>query len=254
MDNKTLIPPGLAYLADNITSKDNILGAAKGTGARWAKDLSFPKETETILFAGCGYQYASGLESLMALIRRIDRSAVGTELTMSLASFQKKLGVDAAGIYRRLMTRGKDTEAQPLRDAVKVLNNLGAKVGYLAQDEPCCGGPLYYIGLHKEFAKHAQEVSDRLKSRGVRRVIGMVPSCTNTLRNLIPSSVDGHDLEVKHFCEVVSENMSSLELCFPREVKVAYHDPCQLVRYLGLVEEPRQILRAIEGIELVAPN
>ncbi len=34
-------------------------------------------------------------------------------------------------------------------------------------------------------------------------------------------------------------------------MKVTYHDPCQLARYLGLVEEPRQTLRAIKGIELV---
>ncbi|MFC1932009.1 (Fe-S)-binding protein [Chloroflexota bacterium] len=251
MDNKRLIPPGLAYLADNITSKDNILGASKITGARWAKDLNLPKEMETIFFAGCGYQYASELESLMSLIRKIDKSAIGTEMTMSFAGFQKKLGIDAAGVFRKVMVRGSDADAQPLRDAVKVLSNLGVKFGYLAEDEPCCGGLLHYIGLHKEFAQNAQEVYDRLKSRGVKRIIGIVPSCTYTLRNLIPDSVDGHDLEVKHFCEVVAESISSHELRFPREVEVTYHDPCQLVRYLGLVEEPRQILRAIKGIELV---
>jgi Fe-S oxidoreductase len=32
---------------------------------------------------------------------------------------------------------------------------------------------------------------------------------------------------------------------------VTYHDPCQLARYLGIVDEPRRILRAIEGLELV---
>ena len=249
--SKGLIPPGLVYLADNITSKHNILGAAKGTGAKWAKDLNLPKETETIFFAGCGYQYAGELESLMSLIRKIDRSAVSTEMTMSLAGFQKKLGIDAAGIFRKVMTRGSDADTQPLRDAVKVLSNLGVKFGYLAEEEPCCGGLLHYIGLHQEFAKNAQEVYDRLKSRGVKRIIGIVPSCTYTLRNLIANSVDGHDLEVKHFCEVVSEGISSRELRFPREVKVTYHDPCQLVRYLGLVDEPRQILKAIKGIELV---
>ena len=250
-DNIGLIPPGLTYLADNITSKHNILGASRGRGARWAKDLNLPKEMEAIFFAGCGYQYSSELESLMSLIRKVDKSAVSTEMTMSLASFQKKLGIDAAGIYRKVMARGGDTDAQPLRDAVKVLGNLGVKLGYLADDEPCCGGLLHYIGLHKEFAKYAQETYDGLKSRGVKQIISIVPSCTYTLRNLIPNSVDGHDLEVKHFCEVVSESISSLELRFPREVKVTYHDPCQLVRYLGLVEEPRQILRAIKGIELV---
>ncbi len=249
-----MIPPGLTYLADNITSKDNILGASKETGARWAKDLELPKESESIFFAGCGYQFANELGSLMSLIRGIDRSAVGTELVMRLASFQKKLGVDAAGIYRKVLVKGSNPGAQPLRDAVKVLNNLGIKFGYLADDEPCCGGLLHYIGLQKEFVKHAEEVYNRLKSRGVKRIIGLVPSCTYTLRNLILSSVDGGDLEVKHFCEVVSENISSLELRFPREVKVTYHDPCQMVRYLGLVEEPRQILRAIKGIELVEPD
>lgn len=251
MNNKGLIPPGLTYLADNITAKDNILGASKDTGAKWSKDLNLPKGTETIFFAGCGYQYSSELESLMSLIRRVDKSAVSTELTMSLAGFQKKLGIDAAGIFRKVMARGSDADAQPLRDAIKVLSNLGLKVGYLAEEEPCCGGLLHYIGLHKEFAKHAQEVYNRLKSRGVKQIIGIVPSCTYTLRNLIPNSVDGYDLEVKHFCEVVSERISSCELRFPREVKVTYHDPCQLVRYLGLKEEPRQILKAIKGIELV---
>ncbi|MFC2004192.1 (Fe-S)-binding protein [Chloroflexota bacterium] len=247
------IPSGLAYLADNIISKHNILGAPKGTGAKWAKDLSLSKETEVIFFAGCGYQYTSELESLMSLIRKVDKSAVSTEMTMSLAGFQKKIGIDAAGIYRKVMTRKSDADAQPLRDAVKVLRKFGIKFGYLADEEPCCGGLLHYIGLHKEFAQHAQQVYSTLKSRGVKQIIGIVPSCTNTLRNLIPDRVDEYDLEVKHFCEVVAENISSQELRFPREVKVTYHDPCQLVRYLGLVEEPRQILRAIKGIELVEP-
>jgi heterodisulfide reductase subunit B len=251
MNSRQWIPPGLTYLADNIISKDNILGASKATGARWAKDLDLPQETENIFFAGCGYQFENELESLMSLIRRVDKSAVSTELTMGLASFQKKLGIDAAGIYRRVMSKGGDAAAQPLRDAIKVLSQLGLKPGYFGEDEPCCGGLLYYAGLRQEFTQHAQQVSARLKSKGARQIISIVPSCTYALRNLITTSGDGNDFTVRHFCEVVAEGISSLELRFPRETKVTYHDPCQLVRYLGLVEEPRQILRAIKGIELV---
>ena len=249
--SKELIPPGLAYLADNITDKGNILGAAKGTGAKWAKDLNLSKEMETVFFAGCGYQYASELESLMSLIRRMDKSVIGAELPMSIAGFQKKLGIDLAGMYRKVLAKSGDSDSQPLRDAVKVLSNLGVEFGYLADDEPCCGGLLHYIGLQAEFAKNAQEMYKKLKSLGVKRIIGIVPSCTYTIRNLIPGCVDGYDLEVKHFSEVVLENIQSRELRFPREVKVTYHDPCQLARYLRLIEEPRQILRAIKGIELV---
>ena len=253
MDKKTkgLIPPGLVYIAHNITSKQNLLGAPRGTGAKWAKDLNLPEEAETIFFAGCGYQYNTSLQSLMSLLRKMDKSPIGVGLPIGLASFQKKMGVDPAQVYRRLLAKDSDFAAQPLRDAVKVLKNLGVEFGYLAEDEPCCGGLLHYVGLQKEFTQNAQNLYDKLKSHGVKRIIGIVPSCTYTLSELIPKHVPGYNLEVKHFSQVVLEGIQSRELRFPRQVKVAYHDPCQLARYLGLVEEPRQILRAIRGIELV---
>ncbi len=249
--SKKLIPPGLTYLADNIISKGNILGASKGAGAKWAKDLNLPKNKETVFFAGCGYQYTSELETLMSLIRKIDKSAISTEMTMSLAGFQKKLGFDASGIYRKVMSRGGNEDAQPLISAVNVLRRLGIDFGYLAEEEPCCGGLLYYIGMQHDFKEHAVQVNDYLKSKGIKKIISIVPSCTFTLRQLIPASINGDGIEVKHFCEVVAENLSSLEMRFPKKVKVTYHDPCQLGRSLGLIDEPRRILRAIEDIELV---
>jgi len=246
-----LIPPGLTYLADNIASRQNILGASREQSARWAKDLNLPKRSETVFFAGCGYQFSRQLETLMSLIRRTDKSVIGAELPIRFASFQKKLRLDLPGIYSKVMAKGGDTEAQPLKAAIKVLQNFGIQPGYLADDEPCCGAPLHNAGLHKEFAQNARQAYQKLKSFGVRRVISIVPSCTHAIRTLFPLYVDGFDLEVKHFLEVVSENISSRELRFPRQVKVTYHDPCQLVRYLRLVDEPRQILRSIKGIELV---
>ncbi|MFC1934820.1 (Fe-S)-binding protein [Chloroflexota bacterium] len=248
---KELVPPGLLYIADNIISKDNILGVSKEQGAKWAKGLNLPKSAETIFFAGCGYQYAGELESLMSLIRKLDKSAIGAELPMRFAGFQKKLGTDLAGMYRKMTVRGSEAGAQPLLDAVTVLSNFGINLGYLAEEEPCCGASLYFTGLREEFARKAQETYQKLKSLGVKRVIGIVPSCTYALRELIPQCVDGFDLEVRHFSDVVAENISSRELSFPLQVKVTYHDPCQLGRYLGLIDEPREILRAIKGIEFV---
>jgi Fe-S oxidoreductase len=251
---KELIPPGLVYVADNITSKQNLLGAPRGSGAGWAKELNLPRKAETVFFAGCGYQYNTGLESLMSIIRKLDKSPIGAELPMGLAGFTKKLGIDPAQAYRRLAAKDSDSAAQPLRDAVKVLKELGVEFGYLAGDEPCCGGILHYIGLEKEFAQNAQSLYKKLKSRGVKRIIGIVPSCTYTLAELIPKHVPGYDLEVKHFLRVVLEGIKSRQLRFPRQAKIVYHDPCQLARYLGLIEEPRQILKAINGIELVEPD
>jgi len=246
------IPAGLSYLADNIKQKDNILGVAKKEGVRWAKDLYLPEGKETIFFAGCGYQFNSKLESLMSLIRKMDKSFVGADLAMSLASFQKKLKLD--GMFLKVVGGGGKEDGQPLKDAIRVLQRLGENPTYLAEEEPCCGGLLHYIGLEEEFIQHAHKVSSILKSKGVKKIISIVPFCTYTLRKLIADASGDTEFQVKHFCEVVAENINSLHLQFPKECKVTYHDPCQLVRYLGLVDEPRKILRAIRGIEFVEPK
>jgi dimethylglycine catabolism B len=254
MDKKGLVPPGLTYLADNVKLKGNILGASKEEGAKWAKSLDLPKQAETIFFAGCGYQYGSKLESLMGLIRKMDKSAVGADMAMGLAGFQRKLGLDAAGMFLKVVSKGGEKDAQPLKDAIKVLKKIGINPGYLAEEEPCCGGILHYAGMKEEFARRSEYVYSQLRSKGVKNIIGMVPSCTYTLRKLMAENTSGYDFKVKHFCEVVAENLSSLRLHFPKQAKVTYHDPCQLVRYLGLVEEPRKILKAIQGIEFIEPK
>ena len=144
-----------------------------------------------------------------------------------------------------------ENEVKPLEAAVKVLRNLGIRPGYLAEEEPCCGAPLFQAGLQDNFAVNARQAYQKLKSSGVKKIIGIVPYCTHALARLFPRFVDGYDLEVRHFLEVVAAEIPSRKLRFPRKVKVTYHDPCQLVRFLKLVEEPRRILKAIENITLV---
>jgi hypothetical protein len=255
MSKKTrnFIPQGMKLIAEHIISKDNILGAPKSEKAKWATGLSFSDKKETIFFAGCGYQYSSSLESMISLIRKTDKSVIGSDFAMGIASF-KKLGIDTAGIYRKISAKESEKEAKPLKDAVKVLQKLGVEFGYLGEDEPCCGALLYYAGLRDEFNKTANDVVKKLKSSGVKKVISIVPSCTYSLKKLISDSVLGHDIEVKHFTQVLDENIQSISMSYPSNVKVTYHDPCQLGRYLDIMEEPRNILGEIKGIELVEPD
>jgi hypothetical protein len=249
-----LVPPGLTYLADNIRSHQNILGASKEQSARWAKDLGLPERADTVFFAGCGYQYSAQLEKLMSLSRSVDKSVIGSELPMRFARFQKKLGLNLPGIYGNITARKAAVEVKPLAAAIVVLRKLGIEPGYLGENEPCCGAPLNHAGFQKEFAANANRAYRTLKSCGVKEVISIVPYCTNALATLFPQHVPGYDLEVRHFLTVLSENLGGLKLSLPRPVKIAYHDPCQLVRFLDIVDEPRRILRAIGNVELVEPE
>ena len=249
-----LVPPGLTYLADNIGTHQNILGVPKAQGARWAEELGLPASAETVFFAGCGYQYSAQLEQLMNLSRAVDKTVIGSELPMRFARFQKKLGLNLPGIYSTVISRGSQEEVRPLTAAVGVLRHLGIEPGYLAENEPCCGAPLNHAGLQERFAENARRAYKTLKSYHVNNVISIVPYCTHALADLFPKHIKGFDITVKHFLQVVAENIGSLKLRFPKQVKITYHDPCQLVRFLGIVDEPRQVLSAIDNVEFVEPD
>ncbi len=251
---KELVPPGLTYLADNIVTRQNILGVTKEQSARWARGLGLPRQGETVFFAGCGYQFSSQLEVLTTLSRRVDKSVIGAELPMRFARFQKKLGLNLPGIYSNVISQGANGTAPPLEAAIRVLRFLGIQPAYLAEEEPCCGAPLNQAGLQKQFAENARQAYRKLNSAGVKRIIGIVPYCTHAISRLFPKYVGGYDLEVRHFIEVVAEKISAHRFKYPRRVRVTYHDPCQLVRFLSLIEEPRRILKSIENIELVEPE
>lgn len=256
MDKKrpAFIPPGLAYIADNINIKGNILGLPGADKSKWASGLQFSQDKSTVFFAGCGYQYAAMLESLVTLVRSADRMSINPDLPVVLAGIPKKLGIDAARLFTAVMSREEHSDAEVLKDALKVLKAAGIEPGYLGKDEPCCGAPLYNTGLHKEFNEAAHHAYRQFKSHGVKTVIGIVPSCTHALRNLSAKYVTGHNIEVRHFIEVVDDNLGRLKLKYPRRVKVTYHDPCQLGRFMGIIDQPRRVLKAIENVELVEPQ
>jgi len=252
--SKVTIPPGLLYIADNIKIKQNILGTSSELRAEWAKNLNLPEQSETIFFAGCGYQYTAGLESLTSLIRKMDKSPLGSELPMTLAGIQRKSGLDIASFYNKLTVKNIHAEGEVLIDAVKVLRNLGIDFGYLGDEEPCCGSLLHYAGMKQDFIDNSHKLYDKFKSLGVKRIISIVPSCTHTLKNLIPQHTRGSKIEVLHFSEAVLKDIQSVALQFPRKVKVTYHDPCQLSRYLQLIDEPRRIIKAIKNVEFIETN
>lgn len=256
MDKKrpAFIPAGLTYIADNINSKGNILGLTPEGKAAWASDIEFKHGSPTAFFAGCGYQYSAMLEPLVNLVRSADRMTVDPDLPVVLAGIPRKLGIDVARLFSAAMSNRKGSDENVLRDAVTVLKALGIELSYLGKEEPCCGAPLYQTGLHREYGEVANNAYRKLKGQGIKRVIGLVPSCMYALCNLSPKFVDGYDIEVKHFIEIVDENLAMLNLRYPQRVNVAYHDPCQLGRYMGILEQPRRVLRSIQNIELVEPE
>ena len=253
---KNIVPMAHLFIRESVLEKGNVAGV-KGSRARWAKDLKFSEKPEYTFFAGCGYHSMRYLEGMARAAKGMKWAGIDLDksigLNLGMGKFFGKFGVDLSSLTGRLFAEGnKETYTGMLVSAVQVLQKLGLEVGYLFEKEPCCGSPLYYSGFLDDYVENANKAYDVFKNAGISKVIGLLPGCTASLKNLYPKVIEGYDLEVYHFSEIVAAGLREKRVT-PRlkeKLVVTYHDPCQLSRYLDLVKEPREILRSIENLEL----
>ena len=59
------------------------------------------------------------------------------------------------------------------------------------------------------------------------------------------------DMKVMHTTEYLIENGFDMNLQTEEDLTVTYHDPCRLGRQMNIYEEPRELVRAVEGVDLV---
>ncbi|UCF05777.1 MAG: (Fe-S)-binding protein [bacterium] len=135
------------------------------------------------------------------------------------------------------------------RSAIRVLNRLGLSPRIL-EDERCCGRDLYDIGDRESFEKLAEHNIAALNGSGATRVLTICPECAFTLRETYREHAGTLSFEVQHITEFIAERVDRLALGTAGK-GFAFHDPCYLCRYLGVVDAPRRILSAVSTGSLV---
>lgn len=134
---------------------------------------------------------------------------------------------------------------------IKPLDAVGVDYTTLATEEGCCGFPLFLMGTD-EFEPHAEKVIERIRATGAKELVTPCAGCYKTFKKIYPE-VGDLGLEVYHSVHYLEKLINEGKLKFKGDLgkKVTYHDPCDLGRAFQIFEEPRNILKAIPGLEFV---
>ena len=239
LEGKTKPSPEAAEVAMNCL----VCGACAGMCPPGFDTLSFIRDLRDHL-VGKGFFINEKHRELLERARSGDvwgKPARGSKLPVFT-------GAEEIMVFLGCRERARGEVVQALKTS---LDAAGVTWGVL-QKEPCCGAPLNDLGDRAAFEKLAEKNIELLNGAGAERILVLCPHCAATLTN---DYFDVGDLEPeivslpRYLAEIVNEGR--LKLSAGKPLKVTFHDPCRLSRFLEEEEESRNVIASNKAVELL---
>lgn len=133
--------------------------------------------------------------------------------------------------------------------AVRLLRACGIEPAYLGSSEKCCGSTVRKLGEEALARKKAEECFSDFAEAGAKTVVTSCPGCASALSHYKDLG-ERHGIAVLHISQFLDGRLDTSRFVPVESLgTVAYHDPCDLGRALGIYDSPRRLL----GSALEAP-
>lgn len=141
---------------------------------------------------------------------------------------------------------------------VRLLRKLGVSLVY-HEGQTCCGQPAFHAGRTPEAVKLAKRFIELFEND--ETIVCPSGSCVVMVKKHYPELLSHDPLWAKkaravadrvyELSEFIVDVMGVTDVGARFNGKVAYHESCQLTRELGVVEQPKSLIKAAKGTELV---
>ncbi len=128
----------------------------------------------------------------------------------------------------------------------EILNHVGEDWTMLP-DEWCCGHPLLVGGALRRYREVAERNVREVERLGAEILVTGCPGCYLAFKKEYPRLLGRRlSFKVYHVSELLLEYVRRGKLSVPKlDIKIAYHDPCELGRIAGITEAPRRLLSMV---------
>lgn len=142
---------------------------------------------------------------------------------------------------------------------LRLLQDAGLSVAYLGTEESCCGIPMKMAGKDELFAEVYERNVAAARAHGAHTIVTSCPACALVWKEFYAREAEKrgepYEFEVKHYSELIAPALGDGTLSLPDNAlaghTVTFHDSCHAGRAQGIYEPPRDMLKAMPGLDYV---